>query len=465
MIVRRSPALAVIAVCLLFTVLMCGCMGKGGDPSQPALVTPSVQKPSDAPPAASTPEDPQPSDPVVTAPPADPVEPELPELPEDVDALREKAENFVVVSSTKELIDAIAPDTAILVEPGYYNLSEYLQAAWEDSGEEWNWLQSLPYVEVETYFDGVGLVIENADGLSIFGRGNTAETELVIEPRYADVIRFQYCDELSLSRLTLGHTETGECVGSVLRFDLCSEVDLNAMDLYGCGVNGIYADNTCDLRVRDSVIRDCSYGPIDLTYISGVWLFEDCVMSGSSGGAFIDTSAGAEVNFVRCTFGENESNALFFREDITTEDCVWHEITQYPEYPDIEPGLEGNLRPVRFDAEVLADTAWLGESMYNFETQEETMLPLRREGCNIDVILRLSADGSGTLAGLEDDPLQLRWEMAGDSDYYADIFMQGEYAESGSVELYADTDADESPLWMEMWLGDISVRFTYWDEE
>ena len=81
------------------------------------------------------------------------------------------------------------------------------------------------------------------------------------------------------------------------------------------------------------------------------------------------------------------------------------------------------------------------------------------------MILRLSADGSGTLAGLEDDPLQLRWEMAGDSDYYADIFMQGEYAESGSVELYADTDADESPLWMEMWLGDISVRFTYWDEE
>ena len=445
---------ALILSAVLLAALFCGCVGKPENTDAPSTVTPTVVTPT--PDATVAPESPKPTETAQPAP--DP----LSALPEDVQALADASKSLIVVHSTEELVAAIAPNTAILVEPGYYNMSEYLQEMWAQSDAGWDPVQLHRYAYLEPGFDGAGLVIQSVDNLSIFGRGASAETELVIEPRYADVFAFKDCERVSLARLTLGHTETGECFGSVVGFYDCRDVSLSEMDLYGCGVYGVNAEDTYDLRVQNSTIRDCSYGPLCLYDAYGQVSFTDCVLDGSDGGFLFIGCDAADISFVRCTFGEMESNSLTFLDDVVTEDCIWHEITQYP---DIEPGLDGELVPVRFDALVLADTAWLGESMYNFATQEETMLPLRREGCNIDVILRLSADGTGQLVGLEDDPLPLRWEMADDSDYYANIYMQGEYAEDGKIEIYAGAFVEESPLWMEFWLGDISIRFTDWNDE
>ncbi len=450
----RAPAL-LLAV-LLLAALLGGCVGKGGTDA-PALVTPSTPKPSAAPAETPAPESPTPSASAAPQPSETPEKPELPELPEDVKALADKAANVVVVHSAQELVEAIGPDTAIIVAPGEYNLTEYLQKAWEDNCDGWNTVPLHRYAALEPCFDGVGLLVKGADRLSILGCGAAEETELVIEPRYADVLRFENCADLAFARLTMGHTEAGECIGSVLAFDGCRNVDLYAMDLYGCGVYGVFAMDSGDLRARNCVIRDCSYGPLDLENITGEWLFEDCVMSGSGGGGYIDTYSGADVRFLRCTFGEWESNSLSFKDGITTEDCFWHEITVYP---DIDPEYAETLEPTEVTEELIADTAWLGYSMYNFVTQEETMLPLRREGCLIDVILRLNADGSGTLEGLENEPLPLTWEPDPEWESGLLISMRGEYAETGSAELYRQINVQGKPLWLELWLGDQSFRFT-----
>lgn len=455
---RRRALALLLGACVLFA-LLCGCTGKDGDTDAPALVTPSTPEPSAAPastPApAPAPESPAPTEQGTEA-------PELPELPEDVQPLADAAKNVVVVHNTQELIEAIAPDTAIVVEPGDYNLSEYLQAAWGDNRDGGKNVPLHRYAELVPCVDGIGLLVKGANRLSIFGRGAAEETELVVEPRYADVLHFEDCADVSLARLTMGHTETGNCVGSVLGFEDCRNIDLYAMDLYGCGVYGIFARNTSDLRAHGCVIRDCSYGPLDLEDVTGEWLFEDCVMRGSDGGGYIDTYEGADVSFIRCTFGEWESNGLYYRDDITTEDCFWYEITQFPH---VDPEYEGALEPTEAEEELIADTAWLGQSMYNFTTQEETMLPLRREGCLIDVVLRLNADGSGTLEGLEDEPLLLRWEPDTAWESRLLVAMQGEYAETGNAELYRQIYAEGQPLWLELWLGEMSFRFKLMDGE
>ena len=38
--------------------------------------------------------------------------------------------DFTHVSTTEELLEAIRPGAQILVEPGYYNLSEYIENVW-----------------------------------------------------------------------------------------------------------------------------------------------------------------------------------------------------------------------------------------------------------------------------------------------------------------------------------------------
>ena len=449
---KTNGFFGIVAALLALCLLLAGCVGAQSEK------TPAPEGGETPTPAGGTPEPASPT----PAPEQGPESAQTPEIPEALRPLAEAAKVLVVVRSAEELVEAIRPDTAILVEPGDYNLSEYLEAAWAQGGEEWNAMKRHHYVQLEDCFDGVMLKITGVDGLSIFGRGETADTEIVVEPRYADVLKFEDCSDLTLARLTLGHTETGECVGSVLHLEDCRNVVLRDVDLYGCGVHGVQAGETQDLYVYDSVIRDCSFGPLDLEYMLGDVLLENCTLTGSGGAVFLGSCERANIVFRGCTFGERESNSLYFRDDVVTEDCTWSEITEYPDYsddPDGDFALEGDLAPVRFDALVLADTAWIGVSMYNFDSGEETALPLRREDGDTDVILRLSADGSGALEGLEAQALSLRWEMEEDSDYSALVAMQGEYAETGHLSLFAERGEGEHPLWMELWLGELSIRF------
>ena len=93
---------------------------------------------------------------------------------------------FTHVGTTEELLEAIRPGARIFVEPGYYNLSEYIENVWEQEGMKWN--DSHPYVKLEECYDGVEIVVENVDDLKIKGyEKNPWNTELVADPRYAAI--------------------------------------------------------------------------------------------------------------------------------------------------------------------------------------------------------------------------------------------------------------------------------------
>ncbi|MBQ9437101.1 MAG: hypothetical protein IJU50_02100, partial [Lachnospiraceae bacterium] len=107
------------------------------------------------------------------------------------------------------------------------------------------------------------------------------------------------------------------------------------LDLYGCGVNGIFAyDESGELYVFNSTIRDCSEGPLDISNCKDSFVFQDCALTGSGGGGFYDGEGEQQIGFFRCEFGEWESNVLAFAGNVYTEDCVFSEITAYPEYED-----------------------------------------------------------------------------------------------------------------------------------
>jgi len=178
------------------------------------------------------------------------------------------------------------------------------------------------------------------------------------------VFSFENCDNLALSRLTLGHTLNGDCSGSVLGFRHCAGVELSQMDLYGCGTYGIEArEGSGDIQVYDSTIRDCSYGPFCLYDCDGEIAFQDCLLTGSGGGTY-DAAPRSQLRFTRCTFGEWESNSWYFREDAIKEDCTWSEITEYPDYSDvaeyIPPFDPERMQVAPFDQQVLNSTYWLG---------------------------------------------------------------------------------------------------------
>ena len=253
------------------------------------------------------------------------------------DGKEHEAQGYIVVSTPEELIESIAPDTKIIIAPGKYNLSDYIEKQDMDKFNE-----SHKYVKLLDEFDGYELIIQDVDNLLISGgSAYQGQTEIVIEPRYANVFSLHNCNNIKLNQLTVGHTETGGCTGDVLCFEDCHDIGIYGMDIYGCGVYGISVYNfgtsypdaaSGNIRVYNSIIRDCSQGAFAIHDLDDSLTFTNCMFYGSNGGGYINNTKDGKIIFKKCTFGREETNRMFFEENAEFEDCLFGKVTQYPEY-------------------------------------------------------------------------------------------------------------------------------------
>jgi len=381
--------------------------------------------------------------------------------------------NIVVVSSSEELLDAIAPRTTIFLKPGKYNLSKYVEKIWPTNQRE-VWDNTYEYVRPMDCYDGVELVIE-ADGLAIVGMSkNPKDTEIVVTPRDVNVLAFDSCVGICMANLTLGHTEMGECSGNVMTFSECEGVVLSNLDLYGCGYYGIDISNYdvgADYYIFDSVIHDCSAGPFCI-YNEGVVNFQNCVMENSEDVGYFSSFGGA-LFFNKCRFGERESLMKFWSEGdmaVSEQDCIWSE--EYGDYsdtyddvyddaydaaenslPELSELNEGNLTKITSDVEVYLDTWWNGFAIRGSMEENFSSLPEVDDvtGAITDYHVDLCADGTGcfrienTGGGVTESNLKdFTWKMeegqtaffnGTDSDLY------------GCISFYADNNGSVLMKW------------------
>ena len=265
------------------------------------------------------------------------------DIPDGGNAPQPQTDGLTFVHDVEGLLMAIEPGAKIVMEPGVYNLSDYLTEQWNDPDEGWEKIRRKGHVWMEDVFDGIQLHFNAVSGLSIIGRSSDrADTQILTDPRYANLFTFHDSSDVLLSNLTMGHTDRGECVGNVLDFQGCTDVLLVNMDLFGCGVYGISAcsdtvNGSGNFHIYDSTIRDCSYGPLWIEdNTTGDWIFSHCELTGSLSGGFFGELEEGKLYFYDCVFGNRETENFSFRQDTVTQNCEWGEIEYYPEYPDIE---------------------------------------------------------------------------------------------------------------------------------
>ena len=183
------------------------------------------------------------------------------------DALPEETPARVVEAATvEELLKAIAPDTEIRLTGRSYNLSHALGYG-NFSGDWYDW---------QDCYEGYELVIRGISNFRIVA--DKPGVEIVTDPHYANVIRFDDCSNVTLRGFTAGHSNgPGYCTGAVLHFDRCEGVLVENCELYGCGTYGLELERCSDLRCVDSVIRNCTYGATSVNGSSRI-LVEDCTV-------------------------------------------------------------------------------------------------------------------------------------------------------------------------------------------
>ncbi len=168
----------------------------------------------------------------------------------------------VCVSTVDEFLQALAPDTCIILEGELFDFSTASEYG-TGKGEYYKWVDN---------FDGPGLVISNVSNMTIMAEGEdrTAHT-LSAMPRYADVLTFQNCSAITLSGFTAGHTkEKGSCTGGVLLFENCEDVLVENCGLFGCGTEGVNGSFSRNIQVVNSEIYECSISGIELTQCENV---------------------------------------------------------------------------------------------------------------------------------------------------------------------------------------------------
>ena len=177
----------------------------------------------------------------------------------------------VRVTNVDELLAAIAPDTVIELAAGEYDLSTASDYGKDTHSTYYSWNG----VWSEEGQDHAELVIQNVEGLTLRGAG-LGETTIAAVPRYANVIRFVGCRNLTVADLTAGHTlEPGFCSGGVLRLENCLDSAVTGCGLFGCGTIGVDALECSNLAVTSCRIYECSYNAVSLSQCRNVRV-EDC---------------------------------------------------------------------------------------------------------------------------------------------------------------------------------------------
>ena len=211
--------------------------------------------------------------------------------------------DVVVANGIADMMAAIADNTTILLVPGTYNITDYIEANEEDL-ESWVWGSEDFFgygVYKDEVFDGTQTIIGNVDGLTIMSLDPEAPAKIVIEPRYADVLHFENCNDLVIENVILGHTEEeGYCSGEVVEMSGCDNARFKDVELYGCGTYAFLTQNCDGLEIDGCYIHDCTYGCMDMTNTSNVVVrysrFLDCQEFTMFG------LTNSNADFIACTF-------------------------------------------------------------------------------------------------------------------------------------------------------------------
>lgn len=244
-------------------------------------------------------------------------------------ALAQPSKQEITVTNAREFIDALGSNRTIVIKEGcQLNLTPILNQKELFRRAGYLWTNDY-YEERETAkelkvscnrFDGRQLDLIGLRNLTIRG-GNGCR--IVVEPRYAYIMSFYRCSNIRLERLTIGHTEEGYCEGGVINAVASENISIVNCDLYGCGTYGLEADGCKNVKMERSIIRDCSYGIMQIANTEDC-VFTDCDFVRCREFTLIAVGNSTGTRFTRCRFAQNKGELFSLDSPIRVESCEIH---------------------------------------------------------------------------------------------------------------------------------------------
>lgn len=205
----------------------------------------------------------------------------------------------ITVGTAEELIAALGSDRIIYLNEGVYNLTA------ADPG------YTSPAVYFGEQHDGPELFLEDVHNLTIQGIGDK-QSQIVVEPRYANVMNFRDCSNISIVNIEAGHTNGGECSGGVFLYTNCENIQIRDTLMYGCGTKGLIMNRTNNVTVANSSIYECTNGIMNIDFGSNI-SFQNCVFrDNATKESMVYAEQTSNLSMDSCTFLRNTYAAAMF---------------------------------------------------------------------------------------------------------------------------------------------------------
>jgi len=257
----------------------------------------------------------------------------------------ETADEFVEITANtaEELLAALGSNRRVILEEGVYNLTD----------AELDFISNANVYYRERY-DGPELFLKDIHNLTIQGAGY-ARSEIVVEPRYAFVMSFLNCTNISITNLSAGHTDDGECQGGVFQFASSTGIYIDNTWMYGCGTVGLNLSEVTDVKAAGSTIFGCTDEIMEIEDSSDI-LFADCVFRDNIGRVVARTTS--NLTFDSCSFLRNANRYPMFSvsgsENVVVKNSEFidngaYEGLVHPNYHDIEFDASNRFQDNTFD--------------------------------------------------------------------------------------------------------------------
>ena len=232
------------------------------------------------------------------------------------------AYRVVTVESAAGLLDAIGPDRTIILKPNAYDLSAKMPIKHPD------------YLEYDK--DTGGLVIKNVRNLRLIG-SDVRATKVVISQHFANVLSFKDSSGIEIRSIEFGHIPQSDsiCLGAVLAFTNSRNIHLSDVNLFGSGTFGLWLENSRNLILDNSVIKECSQGIAFLsasrqiafsnsTFVNNagglnLWDGSEAMVSGSR---FVHNHAERSLNYAKTLFEVRDTSRLLVQGSRLTDNTA-----------------------------------------------------------------------------------------------------------------------------------------------
>ncbi|MCM1989259.1 right-handed parallel beta-helix repeat-containing protein [Oceanirhabdus seepicola] len=165
----------------------------------------------------------------------------------------------VIVSTSEELVNAIAPYRTIKVKNGIYDLRDFKK--------------DNSYIEYKETKDGYEFELVGLNNITI--EGIEDDVTIICDSNYSDIMKLTGCNDVTFKNIKFMRKNTDEnIIGRGMILENCESINIIECEILGANSEGLKIENSNNIKVMNSKIKETINGIMSIQNSKSIEIIE-----------------------------------------------------------------------------------------------------------------------------------------------------------------------------------------------